>query len=141
MDTQYKDHLGLFFMYSSYIVLVGCVLSFVFTISSFVYHFCRGLKKDQAVAPETSYIPPSLLIPEKSARNLDESGEISEIFSPIKAVDKMPLHSKDSLIEDVLDEATGGSVPNDSIYDLSRQKKFRPSRNSSTKKKKKSRFS
>lgn len=47
IKTQYDSEWGTFFLYSAYVILVGLLLSLVFTIVSFIYHFCRGLKKDE----------------------------------------------------------------------------------------------
>ena len=47
IGTEYADEWGKFFLYSAYFILVGFVLSLVFTIASFIYHFWRGLKKEK----------------------------------------------------------------------------------------------
>ena len=82
----------------------------VFTIISFIYHFCRGLKKDEN--PETNYIAPTLLVNEKAKSSEDNP----DLFSPMKNEKQGLLKSKDMVILDVEEDLTGASIPNKSIY-------------------------
>ena len=72
--------------------------------------------------PEATYLPPTMLVPDKTQR--PDLSESKELFSPVKLNEKQTLlKSKEMAILDVEDDQTGDSVPNTSVYDLSPKKK------------------